>query len=235
MRRLAAGIDVSAAYARAAATLILHDRAMLVDMIELATSPRSPGLALIRTAFGDAWVQWCGDPAAPPGEYHVEWTIDDDITWERTSGQLPFAVPVFDPEVSDASYCGVGWSSWMAGLRCWTWEAPRFSWNRPTRCPRGLPMHGSSSVSSGRRRLSTRTRSERPCPQGSSDEPPGRPRAGGASPSDRLQPRRPCPVNRPRRLCQRRARAAPAQGDDLGRHRDRHLLRCAGAEVEADR
>ncbi|MFF7202700.1 hypothetical protein [Streptomyces sp. NPDC008141] len=54
---------------------------MLVDMMELATSPRSPGLALIRTAFGDAWVRWCGDPAAPPGEYHVEWTIDDDITW----------------------------------------------------------------------------------------------------------------------------------------------------------
>ncbi|MFE2626406.1 hypothetical protein ACFYZU_28680 [Streptomyces sp. NPDC001651] len=54
---------------------------MLIDMVKLATFPGRPWLAAVRTSFGHAAVRWRGKRAAEPGEYHVEWTIDEDITW----------------------------------------------------------------------------------------------------------------------------------------------------------
>jgi hypothetical protein len=30
---------------------------------------------------GHAAVRWCGAPDIPSGQYHVEWTIDEEIVW----------------------------------------------------------------------------------------------------------------------------------------------------------
>ncbi|MGQ4418514.1 hypothetical protein ACN6LA_005287 [Streptomyces sp. SAS_269] len=54
---------------------------MLIELGKVAKFHGSPWLADVRTSFGHTAVRWCGDPAAKPGEYHVEWTIDEDIVW----------------------------------------------------------------------------------------------------------------------------------------------------------
>ncbi|MBB2948843.1 hypothetical protein FB565_008629 [Actinoplanes lutulentus] len=38
-------------------------------------------LAQIETPVGRTAVPWCGAPDAPPGRYHVEWTIDAEMRW----------------------------------------------------------------------------------------------------------------------------------------------------------
>lgn len=60
---------------------MLHDRAVLIELVKVAKFPGRPWLAEIRTSFGHAAIRWCGDRAAEPGGYHVEWTIDEDILW----------------------------------------------------------------------------------------------------------------------------------------------------------
>ena len=64
-----------------AAMRMPHDRAVLIELGKVAKFHGSPWLADVRTSFGHTAVRWCGDPAAKPGEYHVEWTIDEDIVW----------------------------------------------------------------------------------------------------------------------------------------------------------
>ncbi|MEU1708149.1 hypothetical protein ABZ478_22655 [Streptomyces sp. NPDC005706] len=58
---------------------------MLIELVKVAKFPARPWLADVRTPFGHTAVRWCGDPAAEPGEYHVEWTIDEDIVWGRNA------------------------------------------------------------------------------------------------------------------------------------------------------
>lgn len=55
---------------------------MLIELVKVA---KFPWLAQIRTPFGGAAVRWCGDQAAEPGEYHVEWTVYEDIAWGRNA------------------------------------------------------------------------------------------------------------------------------------------------------
>ncbi|MGF1426528.1 hypothetical protein [Kitasatospora sp. LaBMicrA B282] len=58
---------------------------MLVEVEKIAKFPWSPVLAQVRTAFGRTSVRWCGDPGAEPGEYHVEWTVEEDLAWGRNA------------------------------------------------------------------------------------------------------------------------------------------------------
>ncbi|MFC9623308.1 hypothetical protein ACFTXM_26025 [Streptomyces sp. NPDC056930] len=58
---------------------------MLIELVKVAKFPGSPWLAHVRTSFGHTAVPWCGDRAAEPGEYHVEWTIDEDIVWGQNA------------------------------------------------------------------------------------------------------------------------------------------------------
>lgn len=64
---------------------ILHDRPVLIELVKVAMFPGTSWLADVRTAFGHTAVRWCGDRTAKPGEYHVEWTIDEDIAWGRNA------------------------------------------------------------------------------------------------------------------------------------------------------
>ncbi|MFG2532984.1 hypothetical protein [Streptomyces sp. NPDC048516] len=58
---------------------------MLIELVKAAKVPGTPWLAEVRTPFGHTAVRWCGDRGAEPGEYHVEWTIDEDIAWGRNA------------------------------------------------------------------------------------------------------------------------------------------------------
>ncbi|MFE5210765.1 hypothetical protein [Streptomyces sp. NPDC056600] len=58
---------------------------MLIDVEKIARFPWSPWLAQIQTPFGRTAVRWCGDENAEPGEYHVEWTVDAELTWGRNA------------------------------------------------------------------------------------------------------------------------------------------------------
>ncbi|PKT69155.1 hypothetical protein CW362_31230 [Streptomyces populi] len=60
-------------------------------------------MAQVKTAFGRTAVRWCGDPAAGPGEYHVEWTVDEDITWGRNAKPATGT----GPEVRPGGHCVV--------------------------------------------------------------------------------------------------------------------------------
>ncbi len=64
---------------------MLHDRAVSIELVKVAKSPGGPWPADVRTSFGRTAVCWCGDRAAEPGEYHVEWTIDEDIAWGQNA------------------------------------------------------------------------------------------------------------------------------------------------------
>lgn len=65
--------------------MIPHNGTVLIEVVRVAKFPGTPWKAAIQTAFGRASVGWRGDPAAQPGEYHVEWTIDEDIVWGRNA------------------------------------------------------------------------------------------------------------------------------------------------------
>ncbi|WP_223243924.1 hypothetical protein [Streptomyces sp. CBMA156] len=84
-------------------TPVLHDRTMLVEIEKIAQFPGSPLLAQVKTAFGHTAVRWCGDPAAGPGEYHVEWTVDEDIAWGRNAKPAAGS----GPEVRQGGHCVV--------------------------------------------------------------------------------------------------------------------------------
>ncbi|WP_329378587.1 hypothetical protein [Streptomyces sp. NBC_01716] len=58
---------------------------MLIELVKVARFPGTSWLADVRTSFGHTAVRWCGDRAAEPGQYHVEWTIDEDIVWGRNA------------------------------------------------------------------------------------------------------------------------------------------------------
>ncbi|MGW0778574.1 hypothetical protein ACWD01_34245 [Streptomyces sp. NPDC002835] len=58
---------------------------MLVELVKVAKFPSNPWLAQIRTPYGHAAVRWCGDRTAEPGVYHVEWTVDQNLTWGRNA------------------------------------------------------------------------------------------------------------------------------------------------------
>ncbi|MEU1553816.1 hypothetical protein ABZ517_14000 [Streptomyces scabiei] len=66
---------------------------MLIELVKVATFPGAPWLADVRTGFGHIGVRWCGDRAAAPGEYHVEWSIDEDIIWGRNAKPAAGAGP----------------------------------------------------------------------------------------------------------------------------------------------
>ncbi|GLW56789.1 hypothetical protein [Kitasatospora phosalacinea] len=51
---------------------------MLVHLLRLRPADPGPPLAEVRTPHGPAVALWRGDPADPPGPYHVEWTVDED-------------------------------------------------------------------------------------------------------------------------------------------------------------
>lgn len=58
---------------------------MLIELVQAAKLPGTPCLTEVRTSYGHTAVRWCGDGDAEPGEYHVEWTIDEDIAWGRNA------------------------------------------------------------------------------------------------------------------------------------------------------
>ncbi|MGW4809299.1 hypothetical protein [Kitasatospora sp. NPDC004272] len=61
---------------------------MLVHLERLR--PGEPPLAEVRTPHGQALAVWRGDPAAPPGPYRVEWTIDEEhATVRPAAGPAP--------------------------------------------------------------------------------------------------------------------------------------------------
>ncbi|WP_329416565.1 hypothetical protein OG802_33390 [Streptomyces sp. NBC_00704] len=58
---------------------------MLIRLQRVVRYPGTPLLAAVRTSFGHIAVRWCGDRAAEPGEYDVEWAIDEVIVWGRNA------------------------------------------------------------------------------------------------------------------------------------------------------
>jgi hypothetical protein len=82
---------------------MLHDRVMLVEVEKIANFPWSPVLAQVKTAFGRTSVRWCGDPEAEPGEYYVEWTVDEDLAWGRNAKSAVGP----GPEIRQGGHCVV--------------------------------------------------------------------------------------------------------------------------------
>jgi hypothetical protein len=58
---------------------------MLVEVEKIDKFPWSPVVAQIQTPVGRTAVRWCGEPDAAAGQYHVEWTIDEEICWGRNA------------------------------------------------------------------------------------------------------------------------------------------------------
>ncbi|MCF3102278.1 hypothetical protein IPZ58_11855 [Streptomyces roseoverticillatus] len=50
----------------------------------------------MRTGVGSAVVVWGGDPEDAGGEHHVEWTVDDDITWSGNTVPAASASPALE-------------------------------------------------------------------------------------------------------------------------------------------
>ncbi|MGW0672000.1 hypothetical protein [Streptomyces sp. NPDC002746] len=54
---------------------------MLVRTETVRQSPSTPAVVRVHCAVGTAVVHWQGPPDGPGVEHHVEWTVDEDITW----------------------------------------------------------------------------------------------------------------------------------------------------------
>ena len=70
---------------------------MLVEVEKIAKFPWSPVLAQIQTPIGRTAVRWCGEPDATAGQYHVEWTIDEKISWGRNAKPAAEAAAALRP------------------------------------------------------------------------------------------------------------------------------------------
>ncbi|GLW71888.1 hypothetical protein Kpho02_41870 [Kitasatospora phosalacinea] len=68
---------------------------MLVRLVRLRPADPGPPLAEADTPYGPAVAVWRGDPAAPPGPYRVEWTIDEEHATVRPA---PAAAPAVRTE-----------------------------------------------------------------------------------------------------------------------------------------
>lgn len=69
---------------------------MLVEVEKIDKFPWSPVVVQIQTPVGRTAVRWCGEPAAAAGQYHVEWTIDEEICWGRNAKPATEATPALD-------------------------------------------------------------------------------------------------------------------------------------------
>ncbi|MFJ7280851.1 hypothetical protein [Kitasatospora sp. NPDC098663] len=76
---------------------------MLVEVEKIAKFPGNRLLAQVNTAIGGTAVRWCGDPAAELGDYHVEWTVDEEIFWGRNAKPAVGA----GPEIRPGGHCVV--------------------------------------------------------------------------------------------------------------------------------
>lgn len=86
---------------------------MLIELIKIGR--RIPGRAVVarvRTPFGEVAAAWRGDPAAAPGAYHVEWTIDEDVVWGRNAEP---AGPESGPGITEGGHCAVFLRGWLDG------------------------------------------------------------------------------------------------------------------------
>lgn len=54
---------------------------MLVRTETVRQSPSTPAAVRVHCAVGTAVVHWQGPPDGLGAEHHVEWTVDEDITW----------------------------------------------------------------------------------------------------------------------------------------------------------
>ncbi|MFZ3474561.1 hypothetical protein ACODT3_03275 [Streptomyces sp. 4.24] len=87
---------------------------MLIELIEIGHRlPGRPLLALVRTPFGEITAAWRGDPAAEPGDYHVEWTIDEELDWGRNAEPARPPGPERGPEVRAGEHGVVSLRGWL--------------------------------------------------------------------------------------------------------------------------
>ncbi|MCX4818979.1 hypothetical protein OG883_03475 [Streptomyces sp. NBC_01142] len=66
---------------------------MLVSVETMAQAPRLPLTVRVHSPVGSAVVVWCGDPAEANGRHHVEWTVNEDLQWERNTQSTALAEP----------------------------------------------------------------------------------------------------------------------------------------------
>ena len=55
--------------------------------------PLLPTAVRVHTPVGVAVVAWCGAPDQAEGRHHVEWSVDEDIYWERNTRPAALAEP----------------------------------------------------------------------------------------------------------------------------------------------
>ncbi|WP_406272608.1 hypothetical protein OHT93_23775 [Streptomyces sp. NBC_00191] len=79
---------------------------MRVTLEKVAKFPGGRVLAHVRTPFGHTAVRWCGDPAAEPGEYHVEWAVDEALTWGHNAKPASCSGPGVRPGGHGVVLCG---------------------------------------------------------------------------------------------------------------------------------
>ncbi|WP_405987724.1 hypothetical protein [Streptomyces sp. NBC_00872] len=91
-----------------------------VVLVQVEAAPRtSTGSArvCVRSDVGTAVVLWAGASEEAGGEHHVEWSIDEDVSWG--SSMWPAAVPSFglwggaSMSFVKTPRLGLGWFGWL--------------------------------------------------------------------------------------------------------------------------
>ncbi|MER5259840.1 hypothetical protein [Streptomyces sp. NPDC002855] len=54
-----------------------------VEKVEQVSLAPAPVAVRVHSPVGTAVVSWRGDPEQANGRHHVEWTVDEDLLWER--------------------------------------------------------------------------------------------------------------------------------------------------------
>jgi hypothetical protein len=81
-----------------------HDWWVLVEIERVRRFGWSPfPIVQVETPVGRTAVPWCGAPDAAPGQYHVEWTIDMEISWGLNA--RPAAEP--GPAILAGGHCAI--------------------------------------------------------------------------------------------------------------------------------
>lgn len=60
----------------------MDDDGVLVQVEAVRQVPGGPATVRVRSGVGTAAALWCGDPTEVGREHHVEWTVDETVTWD---------------------------------------------------------------------------------------------------------------------------------------------------------
>ncbi len=79
---------------------------MLVQVEAVRAAPGGPVTVRVRSGVGTAAAFWRGDPTEVGREHHVEWTVDEDVSWDGNTRPATVSSPALGEDGGQVVFRG---------------------------------------------------------------------------------------------------------------------------------